>query len=102
MHLHTADITMQMANGFMAGLHYIPAVSAKNFMPRVLGQLNETIRRKDYGAVWQVRIADDKVLLDSLDSSCQIKGNTRECLWRCHALANHAALLLFCFLWADI
>ena len=97
--LRTADISMQTANGFTAGLNYIPAVSAKNFVPWVLCQLNETIRRKDYGTIWQVGITNDKVLLDSLDSSCQIKCNTRECLRRCHALPNHAALLLFCFLW---
>ncbi len=29
MHLHTADISMQMANGFTAGLHYL------QFLPRI-------------------------------------------------------------------
>ena len=67
-------------------------------MPWVLCELYEAIRCKHYRAVWQVRIADDKVLLNPFYSGCQIQRDTRERLGRGHALANHTALLLFCFL----
>ena len=75
-----------------------PAVPAQDLMPWVLCEFYETIRCKHYRTVWQVRIADDKVLLNPFYSCCQIQRNTRECLGRSHALANHTALLLFCFL----
>ena len=41
-------------------------------MPWVLCELYKAIRCKDYGAVWQVGVADDKVLLNPFYSGCQI------------------------------
>ena len=64
-------------------------------MPRVLCQLNEAIRSKDNGTIWQVWITDNKVLLDSLNGGSEIKGNTWERLRRRHALAYHIPLFLF-------
>lgn len=75
-----------------------PAVPAQDLMPWVLSEVYKAIRCKHYRAVWQVRIADDKVLLNPFYSGGQIQRDAREGLGRSHALANHTALLLLCFL----
>lgn len=75
-----------------------PAIPAQDLMPWVFCELYEAIRCEHNRAVWQVRVADDKVLLNPFYSGCQIQRNTRKRLGRSHALANHTALLFFCFL----
>ena len=70
-----------------------PAVPAQHLVAGKLRELQEPVRGKHDGAVRQVGVGNDKVLLDALHSGGQVQRHTGEGLGGSHLLPKASSLL---------
>ena len=70
-----------------------PAVPAQHLVAGKLGELQEPIRGKHDGAVRQVGVSNDKVLLNALHSGGQVQRHAGKGLGGSHLLPKASSLL---------